>query len=383
MLSATLACVLLASCTLWTVLGLRAVVRSTARRVRHGARASSPPITVLKPLCGAEVGLESCLESFFEQDYACFELVFGVENPSDPALAVVARLQARHPHVSARVIIHAGNFGINPKVSNLRGMLPAARHDLLLVSDSNVRAPIHMLLEAVESFQSEPNVGLVTNLFAGIGERQIGSALQNVQLNGFCAAGVALPTRAGDAAVIGKSMLFSRATFESLGGFERVAAVLAEDWVIGKMFQHAGLRVCVARTVLEHVTSGMNLADFLRRQLRWSMLRSRLRPLAYVFEPVASPVAMLPFAWWCLGPVLAVLWMLAMLWLRDVGGWYRLRGRRRAWVAMGLAPLRDVAMLAVWACAPFCRHITWRGHRVRVSTGTLVFVAASPAPQVP
>jgi ceramide glucosyltransferase len=262
-------------------------------------------------------------------------------------------------------------------VDNLIGMLPCAAHDLVLISDSNVRAPVHYVAEMVETMSTRGDVGLVTNLFAGTGENSLGSALENVQLNGFCAGGAALPTLLGDALVVGKSMLFSRSVFESLGGFRRVADVLAEDYVIGKMFQHGGYRVKIAPTVLDNVTRGMTVRAFFARQLRWAMLRARLRPVAQLLEIVSSPLALLPLAGWLMGPTAALTWAFTILALRDVGGWVALRGWRRAWIAMFLSPVRELAMLIVWVRAPLARHVMWRGHRVRLGAGTLVFAPAA------
>lgn len=391
-----LALILVTLCTLWTLLGIVAVIKSTRGQRALGviddplrtARISlveavvqgqtGPAVSVLKPLCGADAGLEENLETFFQQDYARFELVFGVQNPEDPAILVVQRLSERYPDVAAKLVVHDGAGCMNPKVDNLAGMLPHAAHDLLLVSDSNVRAPAHYVSEMVETMVADPKTGLVTNLFAGTGENTLGSALENVQLNGFCAAGAALPTLLGDALVVGKSMLFSRTTFETLGGFERVANVLAEDWLIGKMYQHAGYKIRIATTVLDNVTRGMKLKGFLDRQLRWAMLRSRLRPAAQILEVVTSPLAMLPLALYALGPF-AITWAFALVALRDVGGWVALRGFRRAWIPALLAPVRELVLLVVWARAPLKRHVTWRGHRVRLAAGTFVFL---PAPAV-
>ncbi len=345
---------------------------------RAGRAPGLPSVSVLKPLCGADACLEENLETFFRQDYAHYELVFGVENPADPAIEIVNRLRERHPNVEVKLVVHSGSGAMNPKVNNLMGMLPQAEHDLVLISDSNVKAPSHYVSELVDTLLSDPKNGLVTNLFAGTGENGLGSALENVQLNGFCAAGAALPTLLGDALVVGKSMMFSRATFESIGGFERVANVLAEDWLIGKMYQHAGYRIRIAPTVLDNVTRGMKVKGFLDRQLRWAMLRSRLRPAAQLLEAVTSPLAMLPIALFVMGPV-AITWAFALLALRDIGGWVALRGWRRAWIPALLAPVREVCLLVVWARAPLKRHVTWRGHRVRLAAGTFVFIPARTA----
>lgn len=364
-------------CTTWTVLGFANVVRIARRAKSRRIQPSTarPPLSVLKPLCGADAGLEQNLESFFTQRYPDYELIFGVQDPGDPAVAVVERLRKRYPQVRARLVVHAGGSGINPKVKNLRGMLPHANHDLVVISDSNVHAPPRYLEETVDTLHSRDNIGLVTNLFVGAGENTLGAALENVQLNGFCAAGAALPTALGDALVVGKSMLLSRSTFETLGGFERVADVLAEDFVMGKMFQHAGYGVRIAPTVLENVTSSMRVSAFMQRHLRWSMLRWRLRPAAYLLEPLTSPLAALPLALLWLGPAGFAL-TLGLLALRDVGGWVALRGWRRAWIPALLSPVREVCVLFVWTRALFKRHIEWRGHRVRLGAGTLLFAAA-------
>jgi ceramide glucosyltransferase len=369
------ALILLTSCTLWTMLGLAAVVRTTRRRKSARADlpfATLPAVTVLKPLCGADPGLRANLTSFFAQDYPNYEIVLGVEDPEDPAIAVAEELCRQHPRAEARIVVHRGSGATNPKVRNLLGMLPHARHDLLLVSDSNVRVPPHYLRDMVAHKLASPRVGLVSSLFAGRGEDTLGAALENVQLNGFCAAGATLPTTVGDAAVIGKSLLFSRAVFEHLGGFARVAHLLAEDYVMGKMFQHAGYEVRLGSTVVDNVTTHMSVGAFLRRHLRWSMLRLRLRPLAYLLEPMTSPLALLPIAWLGLGPA-ALPWALGLLCLRDVGGWLALRGPRRVWIPLLLAPLRELSIFLVWLYAPLERHVTWRGNRVRIGAGTLLF----------
>jgi ceramide glucosyltransferase len=356
--------------TLWITAGLFGVVALTRHRVRRIS--PLPPVSILKPLAGRDAELTENLESFFTQDHERFELLFGVTDPRDPAVEAARELARRYPHVPCRVVVHDGAGALNPKVDNLLGLLPAATHDLVLVSDSNVRAPKGYVRE-LASLYVRDRPGLVTNLFAGVGENSLGAALENVQLCGFCAAGIALPTLLGDPLLVGKSALFSRRRLNRLGGLERLSDVLAEDFVMGKTFAHAGERVVVAPTVLENVTTNMTVRGMVARQLRWSMLRFRLRPLAAVLEPVASPLALLPIAWMVLGP-LAIAWTAGLLALRDVGGWIALRGTRRWYVSFLLAPLREILVLAAWAVAPFKQHVSWRGRRFRLGAGTLLYL---------
>lgn len=362
---------LMAACTIWNLAGLFALLRVTRQReivARGGA------VSVLKPLSGADAGLYDNLKSFFEQDHAELELVFGVTNERDAALDTVARLRAEFPTVSCQVIRHSDGEALNPKVRNLLGMLPHAQHDLILISDSNVRAPHHYVSELAR-VHAATGAGVVTNLFAGSAENSLGSALENVQLNGFCTAGSALPTLVGDAAVVGKSMLFSRSLLERLGGLSRLGCVLAEDFILGKMFGNAGYRVVIAPTVLESPNAGLSLRAAFARHLRWSMLRWRLRPTAAFLEPLTSPLLMLPFAWHLLGAG-ALLWLVALLAVRDVGGWVVLRGWRNAWVPLLLSPVRELAAPFAWALGAFKKHVTWRGQRLRLSAGTLLYAEA-------
>jgi ceramide glucosyltransferase len=368
--------------TLWTVFGAVAVWFVTRRRQArssHAHAATLPALSVLKPLCGADPSLEENLESFFQQDHPNYEIVFGVESPEDPAAPVARALIARHPERRARLVVHKGVGGANPKVRNLRGMVSHAEHDLVLVSDSNIRVPPHYLSELAREYAQGERVGLVTNLVRGVADDGFGGALSSVELAGFCAAGAAMPTLLGEALVIGKSMLFSKSALERLGGFESVANVLAEDYVIGKMFQHAGYEVRVAPTVIDNVTTATTLRAHFDRNRRWAMLRWRIRPFAYFLEPVTSPLLILPLAWALMGSI-ALGWAALLLVVRDVGQWILLSGPRRAWVPLVLSPIRELSALAVWFSAPFRRHVAWRGHRVRLSSGSVAYIESSPAP---
>lgn len=362
-----LAALCVALSTSWTVLGTLSVSRAV-NAVRSGGE-HAPGVTVLKPLAGADPSLEQNLRTFFEQDHPALELVFGVEREDDPAARVARGLMAAYPHVAAKLVITAGARGLNPKVRNLRGMIDHAAYDLVLISDSNVRAPVHYVRELAALKASDPSIGLVTNLFAGDGAGSLGAELESVQLSGFIAAGAALPTAIGDAAVIGKSMLLSRTDLERVGGLAAVADVLAEDYVLGKKLERAGKRVVVAPTVLSNVIGPISLRSVFDRHLRWSMMRARLRPGCFALEPLTVPLFVLPIALTLLGPW-AFAWLAAMWLVRDLGGWLLLRGPRHLAAPALLGGARDALALAVWVATPFKRHVAWRGHRVRVGRGT-------------
>ena len=363
---------LLALVTIWTLLGVLAVARI---RRRESNDAPAFAVSVLKPLCGMDASLERNLISFFEQDHPRFELVFGVEGTDDPAIALVRELQARYPEVRSRLVIHEGGRGLNPKVRNLMAMLPEASHELVLISDSNVHVPRGYLREMALAMH-DPSVGIATNLIVGkpTGD-SLGALLEETHLGGMVAGSIALANEAGHAAVIGKSMMFRRSVIESLGGLESVAYVLAEDYVLGRMVQAAGLRVHVCATPIENVIGEQSVRRFADRHVRWGMMRLRLAPFAYLLEPLATPlfVALLAPLFGC--PLrIALMWALGLTIARDAAHEWLLRGPSRMLRTLPLAPLRDVVVLLVWLVAPFRRHITWRQTRVRVSAGTRLYV---------
>jgi len=337
------------------------------------------PITLLKPLAGADDALESNLATFFVQDHPQVQILFGVEGASDPAVAIARRVMAAHPHVDAKLVIHGRVRAVNPKVSNLLGLWPHIKHERVLISDSNVAAPRDLLRDLDDAM--DERTGLVSSLFAGTGESTLGAALECAQLSGFVAAGVVVPAIGRDPVVVGKSMMVRKSALERLGGLESVADVLAEDYLIGKMLQHGGWDVKLGTRVVDNVCQKTTVEAFMKRQLRWSMMRMRLHPLAFLLEPMTSPLVAMAAAWTLIGPwAFAV--FLALVAMRDVAGWVALRGPRRLYLPLVLAPLREVLALAIWAFTPFVKNVSWRGHTIRLGTGTRVFVgdpALAPA----
>ena len=348
------------------------------RRLDDEADESLPPISVLKPLCGADDHLEANLESFFALDYPAFELVFGVEGVNDPAIAVVRELQSRYPEVTSRLVVHKGGWGLNPKVSNLRATLGQVSHDLVVISDSNVLAPADYL-RGMAREMVRPGVGLVTSLFTGVGERTLGAFLDNLHMVGTITPSVALSAAfGGKTFVVGKSMMFRRSVFHRLGGFESVATVLAEDYVMGRMFRAAGYQVRLSRAPVNNVCVNTSVTGFLKRNVRWSAMRCRLQPLLYPLELMANPVAVALVApLFGISLATALLWAATMIVFRDLSAWFLLRGPGHSLAVVVAGPLKDAALLVVWCLAPFQRRLRWRGKEVRLSAGTRLY-AASP-----
>ncbi|MFT5353025.1 MAG: ceramide glucosyltransferase [Polyangiales bacterium] len=366
--------ILILACSVWTLIG----VLSLRAQSKENAKYAETPVTVLKPLCGADEALEENLRTFFEQDHPAFELVFGVEGRGaqerDDALPIVRRLIAEHPHVDARVIVHAGESLVpNPKVRNLLAMMPYAAHDIVVISDSNISVTPSYLREMAGALEQE-NVELATSPIVGVGEASVGALVENLHINGFIAPSLAAAVEGGAPAVVGKSMAFRRSVLKRIGGLASVGHVLAEDLVLGKMFARAGFDIALTSSPVRNVVTHQTLRGFVARQARWGSLRLRLVTLPFLAEPISYPIFLALLAPLVGAPLgLAFAWAIGVSTLRDATSWYLLRGREGLTLAILCSPLRDVLALWAWCLAPLQQHIVWRGKRLRLGTGTRLY----------
>lgn len=348
-----------------------------------------PAVSVLKPLKGVDADLERNLRSFLCLDYPDYELLLGVQDPRDPALEVAHRV-ASGSRVAVRVVVGGDDddIGFNPKVNNLANLLPWARHDLLLISDSNVAVGPSFLSDLV-AHALQPDVGLVTSFIRGVGGRGVGGVLEAVQLNTFVMGGVAAATSLfGRVAAVGKSMLMRRDDLERIGGLAELGRYLAEDQVCGEEIATLGRRVVVSPQPVDNVLGEVTVRRFASRHLRWARIRRHIAPWGYASELLTNPVpAALAMVIAQPGVVSAVV-VSSTLAILSGTAWSaerRLGVRRRWWLYPGEELLRGILLAALWP-VPFINNtVAWRGRRFTIRRRTLLepVIEAGPAWSTP
>ena len=342
-----------------------------------------PFISILKPLCGFDDALWSNLRSFSKIRYPRYEILLGVKDVRDPAFPVALRAAQRWPG-RVRVVVQRGAPGLNPKVNQLITLASAARGDVLVVSDSNIRVGVHYLRGIAAAFD-DPRVGLVTHPLAGVGERTAGALFDNLVVCGSIAPGVvSAKLVAGRDLVIGKSMALRKSDLRALGGFERLKDMLAEDFLCGRMVvRELGKRVAIVPEPIFNVSRSQSIPSFFSRYFRWSVMqRMAVGNGTYAAQIILNPVALAfgaflarPERWTALALVISALARAALVECsaRALG--------RRAFSAFALcAPLADLILAAAWAAGLVRNRINWRGNFFRVSEGTRL--ARLPQPEL-
>jgi ceramide glucosyltransferase len=328
---------------------------------------SLPPVTVLKPLCGAEPGLHEHLRSFCRQNYPDFQIVFGVRDADDPACAVVRRLMAEFPSVPIELVINPQLHGSNLKISNLINMLPHARHDILAMADSDafVRPDY---LASVTAPLLRPDVGLVTCIYRGAPSKGIWSRLGAMYINEWYVPSVLLAWLFGyQGYVSGQTVCLRRDTLRALGGLRVLADHLADDHRLGELVRALGLRIVLSPYLVDGEHHEPSFNALVRHELRWMRTIHVLRPRSFrlIFISFGLPLAILGLiaalaessrssaAWMLFGITL-----LARMALHFV---HRLRDDRAPLSDFWLLPARDVLICWVWCRSFFTSHVTWRG----------------------
>jgi ceramide glucosyltransferase len=343
--------------------------KKTAVRANAG---NLPAISVLKPIKGVDDQLEANLDSFFNLDYPEYELIFGINDPDDPAVDVIKRLQKKYQAQPSKLIISSNHIGFNPKVNNLYNIYPKSRYDYILISDSNVRVGKDYLTD-MAAHLLEPGVGLVTSVFRGTGAKSIGASFENLHLNTFVAGNVITVSRLFKRPItIGKSMLFRRDIVRRLSGFSSLANVLAEDHLLGVYIQKLGLSVKTADVIIDNYNEHWQFERFLNRHRRWAMMRKNLNIFHYMLELITNPVFLAliySFASFNTKGLLIFLNTVLLKTLIDIDIARTLKSGFRYHQYL-LLPVKDIVMGILWLVPFINNKINWRGSTLRIGKGT-------------
>src|SRR3954468_829819 len=337
---------------------------------------SFPPVSILKPLKGTDPEIYESFRSHCLQDYSEYEIIFGISDPADPAVATVEWLQRDFPDSNIRLVVCPEILGPNVKVSNLEQMVQSARYDYLIVNDSDIRVEPDYLQRVISPL-ADPHVGMVTCLYRGIAEMTVGSKVEALGIADFCASVlVAEQVERGLHFGLGSTLAFRRSELNRIGGFKAIVGFLADDYELGRRIAALGLKIVLSDVVVETHLPAYDLRGFVMHQLRWARGVRDARRGGYIGLVSTFGIA------WALLAVLAAgaspwswLVLAAMLLLRSILGLVVCRSvlqDEEAVERLWLLPLRDLIAVGVWI-ASFAGHtVTWRGDRFQLKNGRLI-----------
>ncbi len=352
------------------------------REKKLGARLT-PPVSILKSLRGTDPEMYESFRTHCLQNYPEYEIIFGVSDRDDPAIAAVERLKAEFPQQTIVLLICDLQLGANVKVSNLAQMATKARHEYLVVSDSDIRVGPDYL-NRVTAPLMHPEIGLVTCLYRGVAAPNLGSRLESIGISTDFAPGV-LVARTVERGVhfgLGSTLAFRRADLAAIGGFESFADYLADDYELGKRISERGLKVVLSEEVVDTFLPHYTFLEFIRHQLRWSrtVRDSRYWGFVGLIFTFALPWAVLAalvskgqfWAWTLVFIALCVRLAVAVV----VGG--RVLQDKNCLRSAWLIPLRDILAVFIWAGSLVGNTVVWRGERFHLENGRLARSSHEP-----
>jgi ceramide glucosyltransferase len=374
-MNVTLGCLALLSLglLLWQWL---AAVRFPIHRRMAGA-AFTPEVTLLKPLKGCEGTTRECLRSWLAQEYqAPLQILFGVASAEDPVCRVVEELLRDFPAVDAKLLVCGPLAGANLKVSKLAQLLTLAKHDLLVISDADVRVPADLLANLLPPFE-KPALGLVNCFYRLANPATWGMKWEAIAVNAdFWSQVLQSQTLKPLDFALGAVMATRRGLLHEIGGFEALADCLADDYQLGHRIARRGHRIVLSPVVVECWSDPMTFRQVWNHQLRWARTVRVCQPLPYFFSILSNPT-LWPMLWLLFLPgVVSGCFAVACVGARVICA-YDLQRRLAAHspgvlVAM-MAPLKDLLQTTIWLLAFAGNTIEWRGERMRLRRdGTLV-----------
>jgi ceramide glucosyltransferase len=360
-----------------------AAIRFFGRERGRSLSAFTPPVSVLKPVRGTDFASYESFASFCCQDYPDYEILFAVNEEGDEAMPLIRRLMAEFPHRRIRVLVGAPQLGANKKVNKLVRLAIEAEHEILVMSDGDVRVGPRYLREVVAPF-ADPATGAVTSFYRSVAQPNLAAELEAVGASSDFFAGVLMADwMEGMSFALGASIAATKSALRKIGGFEPIANMLSDDYEIGNRIAQAGLKVVLSRETVWTMYPAQTLSGFWDHQVRWARTVRLCRPLSYVglilthglpwaiLAAALSRSGVLDAAF--LGGYLVL--RLAMAYIVGVWGVGDDVLRRRLY----LVPIRDAINFAIWLASFASNRVTWGGQVFATEHGHMVAVGASPS----
>jgi ceramide glucosyltransferase len=340
----------------------------------------TPRVSILKPVRGLDRTSYENFATFCRQDYPDYEILFAVADEDDPAIDVIRGLMASFPERSIRLLIGAADLGPNSKVNKLCRLAREARHDLLVVNDSDIRVTPDYLRSVVAPFR-DPRVGAVTCLYVGLTDGHLAGELEAIGMVTDFAAGVLVARQLeGVKFALGATMATTRDRLREIGGFEALVEYCAEDFELGHRIAALGYLVELVPHVVWSECAARTLRGYFVHQLRWAISTRHSRPWGYAGLVLTQG---LPWAVAATAVVpsgaIAAGYFGAYLTLRLVMAWSVAKwalGDVRLVEKWWLLPIRDALAFVVWLAGLFVNRIQWRGREFVVHDGRLIPVAS-------
>lgn len=372
-IAAAVAAASVAYCLLCSLLGVR-FAQASGRALKDAKEL--PPISILKPIKGADPDLYEALTSHCVQDYPGYEIIFGITDPNDPALRVIEKLKRGFPQRSIRIVGCEQRLGANGKVSTLAQMVPLSRNEILLVNDSDIRVGPNYLRNIAGELQ-RPGVGVVTCLYRGTPRRDLWSRLEALGISTDFIPGV-LAAQLIDGRLrfaLGSTLAFRKSDLAEIGGFESLVDYLADDYELGHRISERGSQVALSTEIVETHLPAYDLRGYFSHQLRWARTIRVSRPAGYagLIFTFTLPWAILTvvlargasWSWWLLAASTIARFIMAAVSARVV-----LRDKVSV-QTLWLLPLRDFFAAVVWIFGLAGRRIVWRGEVFTLHKGKL------------
>ena len=361
------------------VTAILAALRFFPRERARALPKYAPPVSLLKPVRGVDFGSYENFSSFCQQDYPDYEILFAVNEESDPAMPLIHRLEAEFPARRIRLLVGAEQVGANRKVNKLIRLMSEAQHPILVLTDGDVRVGPHYLREVVAPF-ADANVGAVTSFYRGIAEPSIGAEMEAVGASSDFFAGVLVAQwKEGMTFALGASIVTTKEWVEKIGGFAAIADQHSDDYELGHRIARAGGEVLLSREAVWTMYPADGLRGFWEHQLRWARTVRLCRPWSYmglIFThglPWCLLAAFVAASAGWMGVAVAYLaaylvLRLAMAWTVGVWGVGDKLLRQRLW----LIPVRDAIYFFVWLASFASKKITWGGEEYTMEKGQMV-----------